>query len=62
MGDQREKTQVFDIPVKIEPFTSVRVDNPSGEYVKKPQPRPRRDDQRRDPFAVVIEPYPGKGR
>jgi hypothetical protein len=57
MTETRKKPTVFGIPVKIDPYTVVRVDRPGGEYVVPPK-QPKREE--RDPNALVVE-YPGHG-
>ena len=58
MSETREKPTVFGIPVKIDPYTSIRTDKPGGEYVIAPK-QPGREAERA-PNSLVVE-YPGRG-
>jgi hypothetical protein len=57
MSETRKKPTVFGIPVKIDPYTSIRVDKPGGEYVTPPN-QPKQEE--RPPNSLVVE-YPGRG-
>ncbi len=51
----KKNPKVFGVPVKIDPYTSVRPDHPTGEYGMPDTKKKKRDDAPFDPFAVVIE-------
>ncbi|NMO14168.1 hypothetical protein HPC49_25070 [Pyxidicoccus fallax] len=52
--EPKKNPKVFGVPVKIDPYTSVRPDHPTGEW-GMPDKKKKRDDAPFDPFAVVIE-------
>lgn len=56
--ETRKKVTVFGIPVKVDPYTSIRPDTP-GEYVIAPK-QPKQEE--RPPNSLVVEPYPGHGK
>lgn len=53
-SEPKKNPKVFGVPVKIDPYTSVRPDHPTGEW-GMPDTKKKRDDAPFDPFAVVIE-------
>jgi hypothetical protein len=53
-SEPKKNPKVFGVPVKIDPYSSVRPDHPTGEY-GMPDKKKKRDDAPFDPFAVVIE-------
>jgi hypothetical protein len=57
--ETRKKVTVFGIPVKVDPYTSIRPDKPGGEYVIAPN-QPKQEE--RPPNSLVVEPYPGHGK
>lgn len=60
MSDGPKKNpKVFGVPVKIDPYTSVRPEHPTGEF-GMPSAK-KKDDKPFDPFAVVIESPKGGG-
>ncbi|MCP3140626.1 hypothetical protein [Pyxidicoccus xibeiensis] len=59
-AEVKKNPKVFGVPVKIDPYSSVRPDHPTGEF-GMPDGKKKRDDKPFDPFAVVIESPKGGG-
>ncbi|MFP2958835.1 hypothetical protein ACLEPN_13565 [Myxococcus sp. 1LA] len=59
-SEPKKNPKVFGVPVKIDPYSSVRPDHPTGEY-GMPNASKKKDDRPFDPFAVVIESPKGGG-
>ncbi|MCP3169473.1 hypothetical protein [Myxococcus qinghaiensis] len=54
-SETKKNPKVFGIPVKIDPYTSVRPTHPTGEYGMPNTATRKKSDKPFDPFAVVIE-------
>ncbi|MBU8898406.1 hypothetical protein DRW03_33295 [Corallococcus sp. H22C18031201] len=50
----KKNPKVFGVPVKIDPYTSVRPEHPTGEF-GMPTPQHKKKDEKFDPFSIVIE-------
>ncbi|MBZ4418889.1 hypothetical protein [Myxococcus sp. RHSTA-1-4] len=60
-AEPKKNPKVFGVPVKIDPYSSVRPDHPTGEWGMPDNKPKKRDDTPFDPFAVVIESPKGGG-
>ncbi|QSQ24425.1 hypothetical protein JY651_05565 [Pyxidicoccus parkwayensis] len=54
-SEPKKNPKVFGVPVKIDPYSSVRPDHPTGEWGMPDGKKKKQDDKPFDPFAVVIE-------
>lgn len=51
--EHKKNPKVFGVPVKIDPYSSVRPEHPTGEFGMPTEKK--KSDEKFDPFAVVIE-------